>query len=229
MYVSTNQKDWDLFLPHIVFAINASIQATTNQTPFYLIYGREAVLPLEAELSNEGNGTIVDDIIERVQEARTMAKNNIASNQQKCAKYYNEHRRVVNFELGTKVLLRKFVKKKGISSKLFHHYYRPYVIVDKIGEVNYVIEAKRNTKAYRETVHVEKLKPYYERKNGDEEIMVNKIEKEKDEIQVIPKKKVVKKKKIIPIAKPESDEQEETDDDRKRYRLRPRKSVNYKV
>lgn len=41
-YVSTNQKDWDLYVNLTCFSYNTSIQETTRHTPFYLLYGREA-------------------------------------------------------------------------------------------------------------------------------------------------------------------------------------------
>ena len=46
MFVSDNQKDWDEFLPSILFAYRTSPQATTGDSPFYLMYGREPRLPI---------------------------------------------------------------------------------------------------------------------------------------------------------------------------------------
>ena len=47
MYISANQKDWDEFLPSILFAYHTLLQATTGDSPFYLLYGREPRLPLD--------------------------------------------------------------------------------------------------------------------------------------------------------------------------------------
>ena len=41
MYVSTHQKDWDRHIPMILFAYRVSPNATTKESPFYLLYGRE--------------------------------------------------------------------------------------------------------------------------------------------------------------------------------------------
>src|SRR6185295_3482481 len=38
-------KDWDIFIPSVLFAYRTAKQSTTKFTPFYLTYGREAKFP----------------------------------------------------------------------------------------------------------------------------------------------------------------------------------------
>ena len=47
MYVNSDQKNWDNVLPSVTFAYNISKQESTRYTPFYLLYGKEAVLPTD--------------------------------------------------------------------------------------------------------------------------------------------------------------------------------------
>lgn len=47
MYVSSNQKDWDRFLPLVVFAFNTSVQVSTKYSPYYLLYGHDPKLPFD--------------------------------------------------------------------------------------------------------------------------------------------------------------------------------------
>ncbi len=51
MYVSEHQKDWDLFIPYALFAYRTSVQASTKETPFYIMFGRDPRLPIGATLS----------------------------------------------------------------------------------------------------------------------------------------------------------------------------------
>ncbi|KZS03119.1 Uncharacterized protein APZ42_034227 [Daphnia magna] len=51
MYVSSDHKDWDESLPFVTFAYNTSRHESTGRTPFYLVYGREAVLPIDGALN----------------------------------------------------------------------------------------------------------------------------------------------------------------------------------
>ena len=48
--VNSDQNDWDEKLDSILFAYRTSRHDTTKFTPFYLMFGREAVLPIEMEL-----------------------------------------------------------------------------------------------------------------------------------------------------------------------------------
>jgi hypothetical protein len=124
---------------------------------------------------------MLDEILRRMQEARALARKfprklGIHIQQSKNAERSNIHRRDGDFSIGEKVLLRKFVKKKNLSSKLMHYYYGPYVIVHKVFDVNFVIEAKVGKRVHKETVHIDKLKPYYERSDEEEIQSANKYQ-----------------------------------------------------
>lgn len=80
MYCGTNQKDWDLFIHHIIFAHNTSVHATTKQSPFYLVYGREAVLPAESMLPYLDGNLTLEKTIEKLQKARLITKNKLRKN-----------------------------------------------------------------------------------------------------------------------------------------------------
>lgn len=44
-YVRADQKDWDQWIPYCMFAYNTAKHESTDETPFYLLYGRNADLP----------------------------------------------------------------------------------------------------------------------------------------------------------------------------------------
>jgi hypothetical protein len=43
--ISASQKDWDTQLWQVLFAYCTSVHPTTAETPYYLLYGRDAILP----------------------------------------------------------------------------------------------------------------------------------------------------------------------------------------
>lgn len=49
-YVSPDHRDWDKFLPFTMFAYNSSVHKTTGYSPFFLLYGHEPTLPIDAAL-----------------------------------------------------------------------------------------------------------------------------------------------------------------------------------
>lgn len=55
MYVNSKHDNWDDFLDEVTFGYNTSRQQSTAATPFYLLYGRECVLPIDGALGNLPN------------------------------------------------------------------------------------------------------------------------------------------------------------------------------
>ena len=49
MYVSKNQKDWDDFIPLVLFAHRTSVLEAIGDSPFYVLYGREPRLPVDVK------------------------------------------------------------------------------------------------------------------------------------------------------------------------------------
>jgi len=217
MYVETNQKNWDLFLPHITFALNTSIQKTTQFTPFFLVYGREAMMPLEAGLVPDSEFPSVEEMIDHIQQARLLAGLRIEEAQDKYAEYHNKKRMEISFEIGDKVLVRKIKRRKGCSPKLMHYYYGPYTVVQKVSEVNYIVEAQKKNSARRETVHVEKMKLYFER--------IPKVWIDPDKPE---HKKFGNKKKGRKDMKTSADESDQNKSSKKSTESKPRKESNMK-
>lgn len=48
-----HHDDWDDLIDPVLFSIRTAVQESTKCTPFFLMHGREAKLPLEAEKSEE--------------------------------------------------------------------------------------------------------------------------------------------------------------------------------
>lgn len=95
-----HQDDWDNFLEPVLFGIRTSVQESTKYTPFYLMHGREARLPLEVEKSEVvSDVTQLGDIqstIDRLTSLREKmfpdASKNIDSAQKKQKEQYKRRR-----------------------------------------------------------------------------------------------------------------------------------------
>jgi hypothetical protein len=90
--IDRQPREWDEMVPAAVFAYRTSRQETTQQTPFYLMYGREAVYPIETMIPpypTNGNSTDSADLVQRtmqvfgpLEEARRIARRRIKSDQE---------------------------------------------------------------------------------------------------------------------------------------------------
>lgn len=165
-YVSTDQKDWDLYINLTCFSYNTSRQDTTKHTPFYLMFGREAKLPIDVSLrpvtSQEPEA---EELIERVHRCRQDVQNIISREQKRQKARFDRLHRPVDYQEDQQVMVWTPVKKKGRSTKLLHRWHGPYRIVRKLSELNYEVQISPRGKriGYIDTIHVSRLKPYYTR------------------------------------------------------------------
>ena len=49
--IEENQSEWDKLFDSVLFAYRTSKQASTQFSPFFLLYGREPRLPIELSIS----------------------------------------------------------------------------------------------------------------------------------------------------------------------------------
>ena len=70
-----NPFDWDEVIRLCTLAYNSSIQESTGQTPYFMVYGREATLPIDLASStvNTDRGSY-KNVSEYVQKLKTKLK-----------------------------------------------------------------------------------------------------------------------------------------------------------
>jgi hypothetical protein len=168
-YVNTPQDNWDEHLPFVQFAYNTAVQATTGYSPFYLLYGREPVMPLDV-IGNRKTTDIAEntpELVLRLEEARSTARRNIDQVQQRMKARYDAHRRPHKFKEGQLVMKRRLGRiKKGRSKKLTSRWEGPYKIAKMRPPVNVIIK-KMKGRHKTQTVHVDHLKTYHARPHED--------------------------------------------------------------
>ena len=108
MYVSANQKDWDVYIPMVLFAYRTSPSATTGESPFYLLYGREPRLPIDVSLIpreelSQDVSTHRARLVERLEDLQKLVKERTERAQQRMKELYDRTAKEVNFEVGQKV------------------------------------------------------------------------------------------------------------------------------
>ena len=83
MYVSKNQKDWDEFIPLILFAHRTSVLDAIGDSPFYVLYGREPRFPIDVKYlppaADDLSTSALDyrkRVVEKVELAQNLAREN---------------------------------------------------------------------------------------------------------------------------------------------------------
>ncbi|KZS06649.1 Uncharacterized protein APZ42_029823 [Daphnia magna] len=167
MYVSSDHRDWDESLPFVTFAYNTSRHESTGRTPFYLVYGKEAVLPIDSAVNADPNPIPPPNrdpsewMLKRLQQARIEIQSRAAEVQRKRKELYDEGRREApTYPPGAQVLVYKPIRKVGKSEKVLHRWFGPYTVVRQTTPSNYELRLGRSTRT--EIVHVERVKSFYD-------------------------------------------------------------------
>ncbi len=166
MYVYADQRDWDTHIPAALFAYRVSPSEVTGESPFFLLYGRQPRLPMDVSLlpPRDVSASIADHrarIVQHIEEAQRLTKQNIQRAQQKMKQYYDQNATPVSFDIDQKVWIYSPKNKRGLCKKLRHKWHGPFTLVARTSPVNYVIRAADNSRIST-TIHVARMKPYFD-------------------------------------------------------------------
>jgi hypothetical protein len=165
-YVNKNQKDWVLYYKLVVFAYNTCPSSRLKVSPFFLLHGMEANLPLDNKiLPNNDNFNLIKSI-EILQDIRKDIPDIIRKEQQTQKLNYDKTHKTVDYLPGQKVLIQFQFQEPNKSKKLAYKYRGPFKIIKKMSDVNYKVELILNGKSTTDTIHVQRIKPFTDRKKN---------------------------------------------------------------
>ena len=125
-------REWDRHLQYVLFAYRISLQDSTNESPFYLLYGRDAHQPTSTVLSQMSslNTVDVDDYKhDLVMEAWQLAKKKIQEAQTRQKNNYDKSSSPTKLQVGDRVMVYMPQEKRGKTWKLSRPYHGPYRIL----------------------------------------------------------------------------------------------------
>ena len=157
--------DWEQYIRKVCMAYNSSVQSSTGYTPFYLMFGRQARLPLdvmfETNIQTQSNNTPGEYAIalqKRLRTAYDLVRKQLSDTHIRQKQFYDQKVHGKPYKPGDLVWLHSAVARKGRRQKLNHQWTGPFKIVKKLSDATYRIQ---NTlvRTQRKVVHFDWLKP----------------------------------------------------------------------
>ena len=161
-FCNDNQDDWDDHLDMLELGFNSTVQASTQHTPFELVYGMKPRLPIDVALARVArpDNPAAGDRAKRLKDAVQTARGYLIKAQQRQAT--NADRRdVPRLAVGDEVLLStKGLTLRGFENKLGARYVGPYRVTKAVNANAYTLALPVPMSALHATFNIDKLKPY---------------------------------------------------------------------
>ena len=157
--------DWEPHLRKVCMAYNSSIQASTGYTRFYLMFGREARLPLDtiygtnqSPLDLPSTGEYATQLQSRLLHAYDLVRKHLGMHHKRQKVFYDKKVHGKPYKSGDLVWLHSPVPPRGASRKLYYPWTGPFKVIKKLSDVTYRIQQAQG-KRVRKIVHFDHLKP----------------------------------------------------------------------
>ena len=171
MYSNIAQNNWAEVLPFIQLAHNTSFSSTMHETPFFLMFGRQARLPIDIifGIPHVGKSATTEEFAhatrENLQIAFELARRNLSERIEKQKADNSKLPPISEFTPGQKVLIYKpHHSTDGPNPKLIQPWRGPYIICSKLSPVVYRIRHPDDTKQV--SVHLAHIKSYRPRQSA---------------------------------------------------------------
>jgi hypothetical protein len=171
-FSNENKDDWNIYVPSALFAYRVKKHNTTRHKPFYLMYGREAVLPIEFDVktlqSELCDSDPQEDLTKRVRmltgrilDDRLLTQDVIHHAQMQQKQRHDDDLREISFSIGDLVLLYKS-QLRG-KKKLMERWKGPYYVHEVLGNGVYKLRTLEG-EILKVPVNSERLKLYHPRR-----------------------------------------------------------------
>ena len=174
MYVDSKHKDWDRYLPYVTFAYNTTAHSATKESPFFLLYGREARLPIDNMLLPVGpheDQSVEEyraELVEGLRIAHEHSRAAMEKNKQQMEQRRGPGRNVPEFVEGELVKVKNPALQNavGLTRKLTNAWTGPFKVLKKMGPTTYLVTGVAGR---GRAVNVNRLKKHYEFEHAEVE------------------------------------------------------------
>lgn len=153
--VADNPQTWDMFLNQALAAIRFNVSESSKFSPFYLLYNRDVVLPVDNILKPRRKylGEEFQQIaLQEQHKSFVTVRNHLKKAKRRQAKYADRGTKAVEFQVGDPVYYKNNQRKGKLDLK-WKPYYR---VIEKRGPVSYIIKNQLDGSTCK--VHAEMLR-----------------------------------------------------------------------
>ena len=156
---------WTDELPSVLWSIRTTPNTATQETPFFLVHGAEAVLPIEiehnsprvAEYDEETSRKAMEDDVDALDEARDEVLSRVTTYQQNLKNYHSRRLRPRSFQVGDLVLRLT----QDSHEKFESPWIGPYIVTEVIPGGAYRLKDKKTGKEEANPWNVAQLRRFY--------------------------------------------------------------------
>ena len=174
-YANENHDDLDHHLDGILFAYRTAQHDSTKVSPFYVMFGRQPILPVHMDLNAEANASAIantatvetirdltKEIVDRQHLAHNSVQANIEKAQKRQKKYYDaKHTCHTNeMSVGQLVLMKNNKNVHRMGGKLEDKWLGPYEIAICLDKGRVRLKNLQSGKTLKNTYHAVNLKIY---------------------------------------------------------------------
>ena len=167
MYVNSKHNDWDVYLPYVTFAYNTTVHNGTKETPFFLLYGREARLPIDSMLlptaphEDQSVEEYRAELVEGLKVAHEFGRDALLRSKQQTELSRGSGKRVPEFAVGDLVMVKNpaLNAAPGLTRKLTNAWVGPFTVLAKMGPTTYRVTG---VTPQGRAVSINRLKKHYD-------------------------------------------------------------------
>ena len=151
---SDHPFDWEQHICKVCFAYNSTVQTSTGYTPFYLMFGRLARLPLDViygmpEPAIQSPSEYDKVLHKQMTEAFALVRSKLATQHERQKDIFNHKILGKPYAPGNLVWLHSPVIGKGKSRKLHHPWTGPYKVIKKLSDATYRVQKLQGHKQHK--------------------------------------------------------------------------------
>ncbi|KAG5868291.1 hypothetical protein JTB14_023318 [Gonioctena quinquepunctata] len=129
-YICDNQRDWDSWIPFVVMAYRGTIHSSTGFSPYFLLHGRDQVLPIDdfikpQRIRYDYDENYASELMARLNRVFIEVYKNTEKAKEKRNKRFNRKTEEKVFALGELVYLKDMATRLGTSKKLVRTWIGP--------------------------------------------------------------------------------------------------------